>query len=98
MARNLLYVEWKSEVQYKKEPGVEGLVPKCDILLRDGEKLYANSYLCTLVGDEALHSYQKGDLVGAHLNFCACMNGGQYYQRVWASDVVNLTFNDYEID
>ncbi|MCR4834960.1 MAG: hypothetical protein K5899_01040 [Bacteroidaceae bacterium] len=96
MDYNNLIVEWKGKVQYEKEPGIKGLVPNCEILLRDGEKLSANSYLCTLVGDAALKSYLKGDLVNAHLIFGVYMKDGQYHQGVWVSDIKNLTFNDLE--
>ena len=94
----LYKVEWTGKVQYKKEVGVKGLVPMCEILLRDTERQCANSYLGTLLREDALQSYQKGDIIRAQFIYYVEKKGGKYHQRVLAQNIDNLSINIFEND
>ena len=75
-------------VQSQKAEG--GQLMKCNIVLQELGGKYANSYVATVLGEQARVRFEKDDLVAASLRFSTREYNGQVYQDIVVNEIVKL--------
>ena len=68
-----------------------GQISKCNIVLQELGGKYANSYVATVLGEQARVRFEKDDLVAASLRFSTREYNGQVYQDIVVNEIVKLT-------
>ena len=89
--RNFFRVVAQSEtfaVPSQKAEG--GQMSKCNIVLKELGGKYENSYVATILGEQAKTRFDKDELVAAALRFSTREYNGQVYQDVVVSEIVKL--------
>ena len=89
--RNFYRVTAQSEpffVQSQKAEG--GQMSKCHIVLQELGGKYENSYVATMLGEQARGRFEAGELVAAALRFTTREYNGQMYQDVTVNEIVRL--------
>lgn len=89
--RNFYRVVAQSEtfaVPSQKAEG--GQVSKCNIVLKELGGKYENSYVATILGEQAKTRFDKDELVAAALRFSTREYNGQVYQDIVVSEIVKL--------
>ena len=67
-----------------------GQIGKCNIVLQELGGKYANSYVATVLGEQARVRFEKDDLVAASLRFSTREYNGQVYQDIVVNEIVKL--------
>lgn len=89
--RNFFRVVAQSEtfaVPSQKAEG--GQMSKCNIVLKELGGKYENSYVATILGEQAKTRFDKDELVAAALRFSTREYNGQVYQDIVVSEIVKL--------
>ena len=75
-------------VQSQKAEG--GQINKCNIVLQELGGKFENSYVATILGEQANIRFAKDELVVASLRFSTREYNGQVYQDILISEIVKL--------
>ena len=75
-------------VQSQKVEG--GQISKCNIVLQELGSKFENSYVATILGEQANIRFAKDELVVASLRFSTRECNGQVYQDILISEIVKL--------
>ena len=75
-------------VQSQKAEG--GQISKCNIVLQELGGKFENSYVATILGEQANMHFVKNELVVASLRFSTREYNGQVYQDILISEIVKL--------
>ena len=67
-----------------------GQLSKCNIVLQELGGKYENSYVATILGEQAKTRFAKNELVAASLRFSTREYNGQVYQDIMVSEIVKL--------
>jgi len=67
-----------------------GQLPKCNIVLQELGGKYENSYVATILGEQAKMRFEKDDLVVAALRFSTREYNGQVYQDIVVNEIVKI--------
>ena len=67
-----------------------GQLSKCNIVLQELGGKFENSYVATILGDQAKTRFMKNDLVVAALRFSTREYNGQVYQDIVVSEIAKL--------
>ena len=89
--RNFFRVKSQSEtfaVPSQKAEG--GQTSKCNIVLQELGGKYENSYVATILGEQAKMRFAQNDLVVAALRFSTREYNGQVYQDIMVNEIVKL--------
>ena len=89
--RNFFRVKSQSDtffVQSQKAEG--GQISKCNIVLQELGGKYENSYVATILGEQARTRFELNDLVAASLRFSTREYNGQVYQDIVVNEIVKL--------
>lgn len=65
-----------------------GKVAKCELVLQSLGGKYADTFACTLKGNDADSTFYPGELVDAELHFYAHEYGGHWFQDVLVDEIV----------
>ena len=76
-------------VQSQKAEG--GQISKCNIVLQELGGKFENSYVATILGEQANMRFAKDELVVASLRFSTREYNGQVYQDILISEIIKLT-------
>ena len=90
--RNFFRVKSQSDtffVQSQKAEG--GQLMKCNIVLQELGGKYENSYVATILGEQAKVRFTKDELVAASLRFSTREYNGQVYQDIVVNEIVKLS-------
>ena len=89
--RNFFRVTAQGEVFYVQSQKAEGgQVSMCNIVLQELGGKFENSYVATILGEQAKTRFAKGDLVVAALRFSTREYNGQVYQDIMVSEIEKL--------
>ena len=92
MATNFYRVLAQSETSTVPSQKAEGgQLSKCNIVLRELGGKYENSYVATVLGEQANMRFAKDELVAASLRFSTREYNGQVYQDIMVNEIVKLT-------
>ena len=69
-----------------------GQISKCNIVLQELGGKFENSYVATILGEQARIRYELDDLVAASLRFSTREYNGQTYQDIVVSEIIKITF------
>ena len=75
-------------VQSQKAEG--GQLMKCNIVLQELGGKFENSYVATVLGEQAKLRFAKDELVVVSLRFSTREYNGQMYQDIVASEIIQL--------
>ena len=67
-----------------------GQISKCNIVLQELGGKYENSYVATVLGEQAKTRFDKNDLVVASLRFSTREYNGQVYQDITVNDIYKI--------
>ena len=91
MASNFYRVLAQSETSTVPSQKAEGgQLSKCNIVLRELGGKYENSYVATILGEQAKMRFAQNDLVVAALRFSTREYNGQVYQDIVVNEIVKL--------
>ena len=68
-----------------------GQLSKCSIVLQEWGGKYENSYVATVLGEQARMRFVKDELVTASLRFSTREFNGQVYQDIVVNEIVKLS-------
>ncbi|MBQ8266507.1 MAG: hypothetical protein IJY95_07915 [Bacteroides sp.] len=89
--KNLFKVQAQSEVFFVSSQKAEGgQLPKCNIVLKELGGKFENSYVATILGDQARIRFEKDELVIAALRFSTREYNGQVYQDIVVNEIVKI--------
>ena len=90
---NLFKVKAQSDtfaVPSQKAEG--GQISKCNIVLQELGGKFENSYVATILRDQAQTRFMKNDLVVASLRFSTREYNGQVYQDIVVNEITKLNY------
>ena len=91
MTSNFYRVLAQSELSTVPSQKAEGgQLSKCNIVLRELGGKYENSYVVTVLGEQAKMQFVKDELVAASLRFSTREYNGQVYQDIVVNEIVKL--------
>ena len=67
-----------------------GQISKCNIVLQEPGGKYENSYVATILGEQANIRFAKDDLVVAALRFSTREYNGQVYQDIVVNEILKI--------
>ena len=67
-----------------------GQISKCNVVLQELGGKFENSYVATILGEQANIRFEKNDLVVAALRFSTREYNGQVYQDIVVNEIVKL--------
>ena len=67
-----------------------GQISKCNIVLQELGGKFENSYVATILGEQAKIRFAQNDLVVASLRFSTREYNGQVYQDIVVNEIVKL--------
>ena len=67
-----------------------GQISKCNIVLQELGGKYENSYVATILGEQANIRFELDDLVAASLRFSTREYNGQTYQDIVVSEIIRI--------
>ena len=67
-----------------------GQISKCNVVLQELGGKFENSYVATVLGEQANIRFAKDDLVVASLRFSTREYNGQVYQDIVVNEIVKL--------
>ena len=86
-------VQAQSETfQVSSQKAEGGQISKCNIVLQELGGKFENSYVATILGDQAQTRFAKNDLVVAALRFSTREYNGQVYQDIVVSEITKLNY------
>ena len=89
--KNLFKVQAQSETFFVPSQKAEGgQLPKCNIVLKELGGKFENSYVATILGDQARIRFEKDELVIAALRFSTREYNGQVYQDIMVSEIIKV--------
>ena len=89
--KNLFKVQAQSETfQVPSQKAEGGQLPKCNIVLQELGGKYENSYVATILGEQAKTRFAKDDLVVAALRFSTREYNGQVYQDIVVNEIIKI--------
>ena len=89
--RNFYRVKAQSEVIAVPSQKAEGgQISKCNIVLQELGGKFENSYVATILGEQAKIRFAQNDLVVASLRFSTREYNGQVYQDIVVNEIVKL--------
>ena len=68
-----------------------GQTSKCNIVLRELGGKYENSYVATILGEQAKMRFAQNDLVVAALRFSTREYNGQVYQDIVVNEIIKIS-------
>ena len=75
-------------VQSQKAEG--GQISKCNIVLQELGGKYENSYVATILGEQANMRFAKDELVVASLRFSTREYNGQIFQDIVVNEIIKI--------
>ena len=88
---NFYKVKAQSETFYVPSQKAEGgQISKCNVVLQELGGKYANSYVATILGEQARIRFELDDLVVASLRFSTREYNGQTYQDIVVSEIIKI--------
>ena len=75
-------------VQSQKAEG--GQISKCNIVLQELGCKFENSYVATILGEQANMHFAKDELVVASLRFSTREYNGQVYQDIVVNEIIKI--------
>ena len=75
-------------VQSQKAEG--GQISKCNIVLQELGGKFENSYVATILGEQANMRFAKDELVVASLRFSTREYNGQIYQDIVVNEIIKI--------
>ena len=89
--KNLFKVQAQSETfQVPSQKAEGGQLPKCNIVLQELGGKYENSYVASILGEQAKTRFAKDDLVVAALRFSTREYNGQVYQDIMVNEIIKI--------
>ena len=89
--KNLFKVQAQSETfQVPSQKAEGGQISKCSIVLQELGGKYENSYVATILGEQAKTRFAKDDLVVAALRFSTREYNGQVYQDIMVNEIIKI--------
>ena len=89
--RNFYRVKAQSETSSVPSQKAEGgQISKCNVVLQELGGKFENSYVATILGEQANIRFEKNDLVVAALRFSTREYNGQMYQDIVVNEIVKL--------
>ena len=89
--KNIFKVLAQSETfQVPSQKAEGGQIDKCNIVLQELGGKYENSYVATILGDQAKVRFAKDNLVVASLRFSTREYNGQVYQDIMVGEIIKL--------
>ena len=67
-----------------------GQIRKCHVVLQELGGKFENSYVATILGEQANVRFEKNELVVASLRFSTREYNGQVYQDIVVNEIVKL--------
>ena len=67
-----------------------GQISKCNVVLQELGGKYENSYVATILGEQANIRFELNDLVVASLRFSTREYNGQTYQDIVVSEIIKI--------
>ena len=67
-----------------------GQISKCNIVLQELGGKFENSYVATILGEQARIRFELDDLVAASLRFSTREYNGQTYQDIVVSEIIKI--------
>ena len=67
-----------------------GQISKCNIVLQELGGKFENSYVATILGEQARIRFELDDLVVASLRFSTREYNGQTYQDIVVSEIIKI--------
>ena len=67
-----------------------GQISKCNVVLQELGGKFENSYVATILGEQARIRFELDDLVAASLRFSTREYNGQTYQDIVVSEIIKL--------
>ena len=67
-----------------------GQISKCNVVLQELGGKYENSYVATILGEQANIRFELDDLVAASLRFSTREYNGQTYQDIVVSEIIRI--------
>ena len=67
-----------------------GQISKCNVVLIEPGGKFENSYVATVLGEQANIRFAKDDLVVASLRFSTREYNGQVYQDIVVSEIIKI--------
>ena len=90
--KNFFRVQAQSEMSTVPSQKAEGgQLSKCSIVLQELGGKYENSYVATVLGEQAKMRFAKDELVAASLRFSTREYNGQVYQDIVVSEIVKIS-------
>ena len=84
-------VQAQSETfQVPSQKAEGGQISKCNIVLQELGGKFENSYVATILGEQAKMRFVKDELVVASLRFSTRDYNGQVYQDIMVNEIVKL--------
>jgi len=89
--KTIFKVQAQSETFYVPSQKAEGgQLPKCNIVLQEIGGKFENSYVATILGDQARIRFEKDELVIAALRFSTREYNGQVYQDIVVNEIIKV--------
>ena len=89
--RNFYRVKAQSETSSVPSQKAEGgQISKCNIVLQEPGGKYENSYVATILGEQANMHFVKNELVVASLRFSTREYNGQVYQDIVVNEIIKI--------
>ena len=89
--KGIFKIQAQSETfQVPSQKAEGGQIDKCNIVLQELGGKYENSYVATILGDQAKVRFAKDNLVVASLRFSTREYNGQVYQDIMVGEIIKL--------
>ena len=89
--KTIFKVQAQSETFFVPSQKAEGgQLPKCNIVLQEIGGKFENSYVATILGDQARIRFEKDELVIAALRFSTREYNGQVYQNIVVNEIIKV--------
>ena len=89
--KGIFNIQAQSETfQVPSQKAEGGQIDKCNIVLQELGGKYENSYVATILGDQAKVRFAKDNLVVASLRFSTREYNGQVYQDIMVGEIIKL--------
>ena len=89
--KSFFRVQAQSETfQVPSQKAEGGQVSKCNIVLQELGGKFENSYVATVLGEQAKMRFAKDELVVASLRFSTREYNGQVYQDIVVNEIIKI--------
>jgi hypothetical protein len=92
MLKTLKVVQQGEPTQIDSQKTENGKLAKCSLVLQEIGGKYANSYMVTLFGNDAMSQFYPGELVLVKLKFQVREYNGQLFQDINVQEIIKLKF------